>query len=376
MVSGFEAGALRTKDTKQRVFFSYKSIEDRIPENHPIRALKILVDEALAKLSDDFGRLYSHTGRPSIPPEQLLRALLIQIFFSVRSERQLIEQLDYNMMFRWFVGLNLDDDIWNATTFTKNRDRLLEGEIAERFFAEVLAMAKKQGLISQEHFTVDGTIIEAWASHKSFQRKQEAGSDDDDTPSNSAGKGRNPDVNYRGQKRKNDTHESKTDPDARLCRKGQQTGAQLGYMGHALMENRNGLVVDVRVNHAVGKSEHAAAASMASAIKGKRRVTLGGDKGYDSNDLLDELRSLGVTPHIAKNDHERRTSSIDDRTTRHEGYHVSQKKRKLVEQIFGWAKTVGCLRKVKHRGLDLVKSITTMNLAAYNLIRIRNLMMT
>jgi transposase len=376
MVSGFEAGALRTKDTKQQVFFSYKSIEDRIPENHPIRALKILVDEALAKLSDDFGRLYSHTGRPSIPPEQLLRALLIQIFFSVRSERQLIEQLDYNMMFRWFVGLNLDDDIWNATTFTKNRDRLLEGEIAERFFAEVLAMAKKQGLISQEHFTVDGTIIEAWASHKSFQRKQEAGSDDDDTPSNSAGKGRNPDVNYRGQKRKNDTHESKTDPDARLCRKGQQTGAQLGYMGHTLMENRNGLVVDVRVNHAVGKSEHAAAASMASAIKGKRRVTLGGDKGYDSNDLLDELRSLGVTPHIAKNDHERRTSSIDDRTTRHEGYHVSQKKRKLVEQIFGWAKTVGCLRKVKHRGLDLVKSITTMNLAAYNLIRIRNLMMT
>jgi transposase len=181
MVSGFEAGALRTKDTKQQVFFSYKSIEDRIPENHPIRALKILVDEALAKLSDDFDRLYSHTGRPSIPPEQLLRALLIQIFFSVRSERQLIEQLDYNMMFRWFVGLNLDDDIWNATTFTKNRDRLLEGEIAERFFAEVLAMAKKQGLISQEHFTVDGTIIEAWASHKSFQRKQEADSDDDDT---------------------------------------------------------------------------------------------------------------------------------------------------------------------------------------------------
>jgi transposase len=197
-----------------------------------------LVDEALAKLSKDFDQLYSHTGRPSIPPEQLLRALLIQIFFSVRSERQLIEQLDYNMMFRWFVGLNLDDEIWNATTFTKNRDRLLEGEIAERFFAEVLAMAKKQGLVSHEHFTVDGTIIEAWASHKSFQRKEETGSDDDKTPPNGAGKGRNPDVNYRGQKRKNDTHESKTDPDARLCRKGQQTGAQLGLQNGRNVETK------------------------------------------------------------------------------------------------------------------------------------------
>ena len=375
MVGGFEDDVVRTKDTKQQVFFSYKSIEDRIPEDHPIRALKKSVDEALEKLSNDFDRLYSHTGRPSIPPEQLLRALLIQIFFSIRSERQLVEQLDYNMMFRWFVGLNLDDEIWNATTFTKNRDRLLEGEIAERFFAEVLVMAKKEGLVSHEHFTVDGTIIEAWASHKSFQRKENTSRDDDDTPSSGSGKGRNKDVNYRGEKRRNDTHESKTDPDARLCRKGKQTGAQLGYMGHAMMENRNGLVVDVRVTHAVGKSEHMAAASMASAIKGKHRVTLGGDKGYDSDDLLNELRDMGVTPHIAKNDHQRRTSSIDNRTTRHERYHVSQKKRKLVEQIFGWGKTVGCLRKVKHRGLDLVKSITTMNLAAYNLIRIRNLMM-
>src|SRR5690606_14238604 len=231
------------------------------------------------------------------------------------------------------------------------------------FFEEVLAIAKKQGLVSHEHFTVDGTIIEAWASHKSFQRKRETDSDNDDTPQNTSGKGRNPDVNYRGEKRSNDTHESKTDPDARLCRKGKQTGAQLGYMGHALMENRNGLVVDVRVTHAVGKAEHTAAASMVSAIKGKHRVTMGGDKGYDSDDLLNELRSMGITPHIAKNDHARRTSSIDNRTTRHEGYHVSQKKRILVEQIFGWGKTVGCLRKVKHRGLDLVKSITTMNLA-------------
>lgn len=363
---------MRSKDTKQQVFFSYKSIEDRIPQNHPIRSLKKLVDAPLANLSKGFDQLYSKTGRPSIPPEQLLRALLLQIFFSIRSERQLVEQLDYNMMFRWFVGLNLDDDIWDHSTFTKNRDRLLEGEIAEHFFEEVLAMAKKQGLVSQEHFTVDGTIIEGWASHKSFQRKECSDNDDNDA---STGGGKNPDVNYKGQKRKNDTHESKTDPDARLCRKSQRTGAQLGYMGHALMENRNGLVVDVRVTHAVGKAEQTAAASMASAIKGKHRVTLGGDKGYDSDDLLRELRDMGVTPHIAKNDHERRTSSIDERTLRHNGYDISQKKRKLVEQIFGWAKTIGSLRKVKHRGLELVKSITTMNLAAYNLIRIRNLMM-
>jgi transposase len=372
LLAEIEGGVLRSKDTKQQVFFSYKSIEDRIPQDHPIRLLRILVDEALVKLSSKFDRLYSKTGRPSIPPEQLLRALLIQIFFSVRSERQLVEQLDYNMMFRWFVGLNLDDDIWDHSTFTKNRDRLLEGEIAEHFFKEVLAMAKEQGLVSQEHFTVDGTIMEAWASHKSFQLKEGSGDDDSNAPS---GGGRNPDVDYKGQKRKNDTHESKSDPDARLCRKSQRTGAQLGYMGHALMENRNGLVVDLRVTHAVGKAEHTAAVSMASAIKGKHRVTLGGDKGYDSDELLRELRDMGVTPHIAKNDHERRTSSIDERTLRHDGYHVSQKKRKLVEQIFGWAKTVGCLRKVKHKGLDLVKSITTMNLAAYNLIRIRNLMM-
>lgn len=362
---------LRRTDTKQQVFFSFKSIEDRIPQDHPIRALKLLVDEALNRLSKDFDRLYSKTGRPSIPPEQLLRALLLQIFFSIRSERQLVEQLDYNMLFRWFVGLNLDDDVWDHSTFTKNRDRILQGEIAQRFFEEVLASAKKHRLVSQEHFTVDGTIIEAWASHKSFQPKENNGDDDDSAKGSSGGK--NPDVDYQGQKRKNDTHESKTDPDARLYRKSRRTGAQLCYLGHALMENRNGLVVDVRVTHAVGKAEERAAASMAVAIKGKHRVTLGGDKGYDSDELLRELRDMGVTPHIAKNDHERRTSSIDQRTLRHDGYHVSQKKRKLVEQIFGWAKTIGSLRKMKHRGLELVHSITTLNLAAYNLIRIRNL---
>lgn len=373
MVSGVGAFVLRSKDTKQQVFFSFKSIEDRIPQDHPIRALKQLVDEALEKLSSDFDRIYSKTGRPSIPPEQLLRALLLQIFFSVRSERQLVEQLEYNMMFRWFVGLNLDDDIWNHSTFTKNRDRLLEGEIAQRFFEEVLAMAKQQGLVSQEHFTVDGTIIEAWASHKSFQPK-ESDSDDQDPPDRSGGS-KNPDADYKGHRRKNDTHESKTDPDSRLYRKSRRTGAQMCYLGHAMMENRNGLVIDVRVTHAEGKAEEKAAASMAAAIKGKRRVTLGGDKGYDSNELLSALRGMGITPHIAKNDHERRTSSIDQRTLRHDGYEVSQKKRKLVEQIFGWSKTVGGLRKVKHRGIDLVSSITTLNLAAYNLIRMRNLAM-
>lgn len=365
---------MRSKDTKQQVFFSYKSIEDRIPQDHPIRPLKKLVDEALERLSRDFDRLYAKTGRPSIPPEQLLRALLLQIFFSIRSERQLVEQLEYNMMFRWFVGLNLDDAVWNHSTFTKNRDRLLEGEIAQRFFEEVLVLAKGQGLVSDEHFTVDGTIIEAWASHKSFQPKNRDHRDDE--PPRSSGGGRNPDIDYHGQKRKNDTHESKTDSDARLYRKSRRTGAQMCYLGHALMENRNGLVVDLRVTHAEGKAEERAAASMAAAIKGKRRVTLGGDKGYDSQELLASLRGMDVTPHIARNDHERRTSSIDQRTLRHAGYQVSQRKRKLVEQIFGWGKTVGCLRKLKHRGLELVNAITTMNLAAYNLIRIRNLVMT
>jgi transposase len=364
---------LRKADSKQKVLFSYKSIEDRIPQDHPIRPLKRRVDDALDKLTKDFDQLYSKTGRPSIPPEQLLRALLLQVFFSIRSERQLVEQLDYNLLFRWFVGLNPDDPIWDHSTFTKNRDRLMEGEICQRFFKEVLEIAKKEGLVSDDHFTVDGTIIEAWASHKSFLPKDESGKDDDDAKGGGAGK--NPDVDYQGQKRKNDTHESKTDPDARLYRKGRRVGAQMCYLGHALMENRNGLVIDSRVTHAVGKAEEQAAESMASAIKGTRRVTLGGDKGYDSDDLLNKLRRMDVTPHIAKNDHDRRTSSIDQRTLRHEGYFVSQKKRKLVEQIFGWAKTVGCLRKVKHRGLDLVQSITALNLAAYNLIRIRNLTM-
>lgn len=364
---------MRGIDTKQQVFFSFRSIEDRIPQDHPIRPLKKLVDYGLDKLSKDFDEIYSSIGRDSIPPEQLMRALLIQIFFSIRSERQLIEQLDYNMMFRWFVGLNLDDAVWHHSTFSKNRDRLLEGEIAQRFFEEVLAIAKQNGLVSQEHFTVDGTLLEAWASHKSFQPKDN--SSDDDDQQMGKGSGKNPDVDFRKQKRSNATHESKTDPDARLARKSKRTGAQLSYMGHALMENRNGLVVDVRVTHATGKAEEEAAASMAAAIKGKKRVTLAGDKGYDADELLRELRDMGVTPHIAANTHERRTSSIDQRTTRHEGYQISQKKRKLVEQIFGWSKTVGALRKLKHRGLEIVGSVTVMNLTAYNLIRIRNLAM-
>jgi transposase len=364
---------VRSADMKQQVFFSFKSIEDRIPQDHPIRPLKRLVDQGLEQLSRDFDGIYSSVGRPSIPPEQLLRALLLQIFFSIRSERQLVEQLEYNMMFRWFVGLNLDDDIWNHSTFSKNRDRLLEGEIAYRFFEEILAIAKRHDLVSQDHFTVDGTLIEAWASHKSFQPKEDV--TDDNDQSKGSGGGKNPDVNFRGTKRSNVTHESTTDPDARLARKSKRTGAQLSYMGHALMENRNGLVVDARVTHATGKAEEEAAESMASAIKGKHRATLAGDKGYDSNELLRELRDMGITPHIAANTHERRTSSIDQRTTRHEGYQVSQKKRKLVEQIFGWCKTVGCLRKLKHRGMELVHSITMLNLTAYNLIRIRNLAM-
>jgi transposase len=360
---------VRTPDNKQQVLFSFKSIDDRIPDDHPIRALRRLVDGILEKMSGDFDKLYAKDGRPSIPPECLLRALLLQVFFSIRSERLLMEQLEYNLMYRWFVGLNMDEAVWNHSTFSKNRDRLLEGEIARKFFDEVLAVAKENDLVSKEHFTVDGTLMEAWASHKSFKPKEEKDSDSNQ----SGGGGKNPDVNFHGQQRRNDTHESKTDHDARLFRKSKRVGAQLAYMGHALMENRNGLVVDVRVTHADGKAERQAAESMVSAISGKRRITLGGDKNYDADEFITNLRSMCVTPHIAQNDSGNRSSNLDKRTVRHNGYEVSQRKRKLVEQIFGWTKTCGTLRKLKQRGLDRVGWITILNMAAFNLIRLKNL---
>ena len=348
---------MRGPESSQSAMFSYVSLEERIPESHPLREIRSMTDAALKRLSRRFGSLYAKTGRPSVPPEQLLRGLLLQALYTIRSERQLMEQLEYNLLFRWFVGLSMDDQVWSATVYTKNRDRLLHGDVAQAFFTAVIAQAEETGLLSAEHFTVDGTLIEAWASHKSFQRKD--GKDDD-------GDG----TNFHGSRRKNETHESKTDPDSRLFRKGYGKEAKLNYMGHVLMENRNGLVVDARLTQATGRAEWEAALEMAKRIPGQRRVTLGADKGYDTPDLVESLRELGITPHVAR---KKSGGGIDDRTTRHVGYEISQLKRKLVEPVFGWLKVVGNLRKTRHRGRPKVGWMFLFGLAAYNLVRIGNL---
>ena len=346
--------------------FSYVPLEKRIPKSHPLRPIRKMVDEALKKMSNKFSELYSYTGRPSIAPEYLLRAALLQIFYSIRSERLLIEQLDYNLLFRWFVGLKMDDPVWNHSVFSKNRDRLLNTEIAALFFASIRDQAAKKKLISDEHFTVDGTLLEAWASMKSFKPK----GSDKNNPSDT-GSGKNPTVNFRGQKRKNDTHQSVTDPEARLYKKAKGQQAKLCYLGHALMENRNGLVVDTRVSLANGTAERKAAIEMVENVPGKHRITLGADKGYDSTDFVERMRFLNATAHVAQNG---RGSAIDGRTTRHEGYNISLKIRKRVEEIFGWMKTIGCLGKLHHRGQERIQGIFTLAAAAYNLIRIRNLL--
>lgn len=364
---------MRGVDRKQEVMFSYVSQEDRIPEDHPLRKIRKVSDEVLKSLSGRFERLYSETGRPSIPPEQLLRALLLQVLYTVRSERLLMEQLNYNMLYRWFVGLTMDDAVWVPTVFTKNRDRLLEGDIAEAFFTGVLKVIDKEGLLSDEHFTVDGTLIEAWASQKSFQKKEEAVKKGDDDPKDLSDKS-NPSVDFHGEKRTNDTHESKTDPQARLYRKGRGKEAKLSFMGHVLMENRNGFAVDGRLSLATGTAEREAAQEMVKDIpdRRKKKVTVGADKGYDTGGFVKKLRRLKVTPHIAQND-TNRSSAIDKRTTRHCGYEISQRKRKLVEEIFGWLKTVGLMRKARHRGKERIGWMFTFGLAAYNLLRFTNL---
>jgi transposase len=326
-----------------------------------LRPIRKLVDEILKEMSPQFARLYSNVGRPSIAPERLLRSLLLQIFYSVRSERMLIEQLQYNLLFRWFVGMEMDEEVWNHAVFSKNRERLLNEEIAEGFFRRVIERAKP--FMSDEHFTVDGTLIEAWASHKSFRRKD--------------GKGKPPeaggDVDFHGEKRKNETHESTTDRDARLFKKSKGSEAKLSYLGHVLMENRNGLLVQTFLTEANGRAERDAALLMAEVIPGGRRVTLGGDKNYDTQEFVRELRGMNITPHVAQND-SYRSSAIDQRTVRHSSYQVSQRKRKRVEQSFGWMKMVGMLRKVKLRGMDKVGWLFTFTGAAYNLCRLRNLM--
>jgi len=343
--------------------FSYVSPAQRVPKDHPLRAVRVMVDVVLRELSPEFQKLYSHTGRPSIPPERLLRALLLQVLYSIRSERMLMEQLDYNLLFRWFVGLSMDDPIWDPTVFTKNRDRLLRGEIAQLFFDQVLAQARDRGLTSDEHFTVDGTLVEAWAGLKSFKRKDGTGQEPPDDPGN-------PTLNFHGEKRRNDTHQSTTDPDARLYTKGSGQEAKLYFMGHVVMENRNGLAVGARLTRATGTAERETALNLLEDVPRRRRITVGGDKGYDVRTFVDALREGDATPHVAR---KVSRGAIDSRTTCHESYNVSQRKRKRVEEIFGWLKTIGMIRKTRHRGLPRVDWIFTFALAAYNLVRIRNL---
>ena len=357
-------GLMRGFDFQQSTMFSYLSPEDRVPANHPLRTIRVLTDRILAQLSTLFAAMYSTIGRPSIPPEKLLRALLLQILYTVRSERMLMEQLNYNLLFRWFVGLNMDEAVWEVTVFTKNRERLLKADVARKFFELVVQQAYTLDLMSDEHFTVDGTLLEACAGLKSFRKK-----DEEAPPADDSG---NPTVNFHGEKRSNETHISTTDPEAMLARKGSGKEAKLSYSGHVLMENRNGMVVNVEVLPATGTAEREAALEMIEEIPGEHRVTVGADKAYDTKAFVEETRKLNATPHVAQNNKSRK-SAIDGRTTRHAGYAESQKKRKRVEEIFGWMKTVGGMRKLRHRGLELVGWMFTMTAAAYNLVRMRNL---
>ena len=337
-------------------------------KDHPLRAIRVMVDEVLAQMSGSFDAMYADVGRPSIAPEKLLRAQLLQMLYSVRSERLLMEEMDYNLLFRWFVGLNADDEVWDATTFTKNRDRLLQGDVAKQFLAQVVAQAGSRGLTSDEHFTVDGTLLEAWASVKSFQPKEKKTPPPDDPG--------NPTVNFHGENRSNDTHESKTDPESQLARKGPGKEAKLSYSGNLLVENGNGLIVDAEVFQANGTAERDAALVMMEKLPGTKAVTVGGDKGFDTRGFVAECRNLRVTPHVAQNHARAGGSAIDARTTRHAGYRISQRKRKRIEECFGWLKTVAGLRKVRHRGVCKVDWIFTFACAAYNLVRMRNLAAT
>jgi transposase len=357
---------MRGDDVQQSAMFSYLSPEQRVPADHPLRAIRRICDKVLEQLSGLFATMYSEIGRPSVPPEKLLRALLLQVLYTVRSERMLMEQLDYNLLFRWFVGLNMDDEVWHATVYTKNRDRLLQADVARNFFELVVAEAKQLDLMSDEHFTVDGTLLEACASLKSFQKSDSGAKPPADDPGN-------PTVDFHGEKRSNQTHASTTDADALLARKGAGKEAKMSYGAHVLMENRNGLVADVEILQANGTGERDAALVMVEAIPGDHPVTVGADKNYDTKDFVAEARNLNATPHVAQNIHARRSSAIDGRTTRHAGYAISQIKRKRVEEIFGWMKTVGGMRKLRHRGLHLVGWMFTFAAAAYNLVRMRNL---
>ncbi len=364
--------------------FSYVSLEDRVPKDHPLRLVKLLVDAALERMSPRFEALYGEGGRESIPPEQLLRALLLQILYTIRSERQLVEQLDYNLLFRWFVGLGVDDTVWNHSSFSKNRDRLMEGEIADAFFLEVLSEAKERDFLSSEHFTVDGTLVQAWAGQKSFKKDPtKTGKDDDDLPQVPKHRRKflspldprrhpekNPEVNFHGEKRSNTTHSSTTDPEAVLAKKGGGE-AKLSYCGHLVTENRNGLVMVAELSTAHGTAERDMVSIMVDQIPFRRKkITLGADKGYDVPGCVNEMREHGATPHVAS---KKSQGAIDARTSRHDGYAVSQQKRKLVEECYGWLKTIGPMRQTKFRGELAVRWMFILSAAAYNLVRIRNL---
>ena len=389
---------MRGTDETTGSLFSYVDLEERIPAGHPLRKMRQIVNDALTSLDAEFDRLYAAEGRPSIAPERLLRASLLQILFSVRSERQLMEQMQYNLLFRWFVGLGIDDPVWVPTVFTKNRDRLLTTDMARKFLAAILAHREVSPLLSDEHFSVDGTLIKAWASMKSFQPKGEdappdAGSGPGDPPAprtadasdqpppetetapmtRPARKDRNAEVDFRGEKRSNATHASTTDPEARLYKKSPGTGAILGFLGHTLMENRSGLIVQADLTRADGQAERRAALDMIHRHSpgSRRRLTLGADKAYNSADFVTGLRQAGVTPHVAQ---KARHSAIDGRTTRHAGYALSQKRRKKIEEPFGWAKTVGGMAQTVYRGVERVRARFTLTMAACNLARLPRLL--
>lgn len=357
---------MRGEDVFQESLFTTVQLESFVPEDHPLRPIKALLDEAMKNLNWLFSSIYCDTGRESIPPERLIRAQLLQVLYSIRSERQLVEQINYNLLYRWFVGLTIDDTVWNHSTFSTNRDRLLENDVITELFEEVVGLARKQKLLSDEHFSVDGTLIQAWASQKSYRRK-----DDDSEPP--TGGGRNNEANFHGEKRSNETHESKTDGDALMAKKGPGKEAKLSYMGHTVMENRNGLIVKAAASHAAGKAERKVAADLLAELPGMKRRTVGADKNYDTAGFVEDCRAMNITPHVARNDNRAGGSAIDGRTSRHSGYQVSQRSRKRVEEPFGWGKSVGLIRQMKVRGLSKVNSVFMLTMIGWNLTRMRAL---
>jgi len=357
---------VRGEDVSQESLFSTVHLNTFVPQDHPLRSIRVLLDQALANLNWLFDGMYADSGRESIPPERLIRALLLQVLYSIRSERQLVEQINYNLLYRWFVGLTIEDAVWNHSSFSTNRDRLLDHDVITELFEEVVNLARKQKLLSDEHFSVDGTLIQAWASQKSYRRK-----DDDSGPP--TGGGRNREANFHGEKRSNETHESKTDGDARMAKKGPGKEAKLSYMGHTVMENRNGLIVKAAASQATGKAERDVAVSLLADLAGSKKRTVGADKNYDTAGFVKDCRDLNITPHVARNDNRAGGSAIDGRTSRHGGYQVSQRTRKRVEEPFGWGKTIGLIRQLKVRGLPKVNGVFMMTMIGWNLTRMRSL---